>query len=41
MSRTKPRLGMPRRLHGRARQTGGPGAEIAFKAATRTREVDR
>ena len=41
MSKTKPRLGMPRRMHERARWAGGPSTEIALEAIRRAQEVGR
>ncbi len=41
MSKTKPRLGMPSRLHECARWAGGPSTEIASEAVGRAQEVGR
>jgi hypothetical protein len=41
MSKTKPRLGMPRRPHERARWSGESGAEMASKPAMRVQEAGR
>ena len=41
MSKTKPRRGMPRRPHERARLSGGGGAEVASKTTTQAQEVGR
>jgi hypothetical protein len=41
MSRTKPRLEEPRRLHARVHRVGSPGAGIASEPARRAQEVGR
>jgi len=41
MVKTKPRLGMPRQPHERARWAGGPSTEPASEAVRRAQEVGR
>jgi hypothetical protein len=41
MLKIKPRLGMPRRLHERARWAGAPRTELASKAVRRAQGVGR